>query len=408
MPPTFSIVYPTRDRPAFVAEGLRILALQGQGSFEVIVSDNYTDPTQSCEAACRAAGLADVTYVRPPRPVGMVENWRFALEHSRGDYLLFLTDKMFVLPGALARIESALAAAGGAEIACWTSDAWDPVAFPDYLGAGTYTSFSRDAAEPWTAFDPGAELSRRGRAAVSRAEMTAPDYVRGKLLFGAYSRGLVDRIMARFGHLFWTINPDYTSMVLGLSEARGAIELARSSVVSVNTDISNGRRGDTDDTAALGFLASLEGGIAEIGPRLFVPGVYASVHNWVAHDYLSLREAHGLPFDFDPASWLTYVVEDIERADRQWSSPEVAADQRRLLAAGLEAAGPRLRAEVSDRLAQRAAARLPRRRPLGRRIAGRLRRIIAPPPPPTPAGTAFPSIHAAVSTLHVAKEVEQA
>jgi hypothetical protein len=37
------------------------------------------------------------------------------------------------------------------------------------------------------------------------------------------------------------------------------------------------------------FLDTLSGGIEAILPELFVPGLYASQHNGVAHDYLSLR-----------------------------------------------------------------------------------------------------------------------
>jgi hypothetical protein len=29
----------------------------------------------------------------------MVDNWNHALAHATGDYVAFLTDKMFVLPG---------------------------------------------------------------------------------------------------------------------------------------------------------------------------------------------------------------------------------------------------------------------------------------------------------------------
>jgi len=39
-------------------------------------------------------------------------------------------------------------------------------------------------------------------------------------------------------------------MILGLTEARDAIELGMSCVISVNTDISNGQLSDTDDAAA--------------------------------------------------------------------------------------------------------------------------------------------------------------
>ncbi|HJT63631.1 MAG TPA: glycosyltransferase family A protein, partial [Candidatus Limnocylindria bacterium] len=118
----FSVVYPTRHRPEFIRQALRILEAQRHDDFEVIVCDNFTDPALSCESACAESGLTNLTYVRPPRPVGMVENWNHALQFVGGDYVCYLTDKMFVLPDAFASIERALEVAGEPEIVSWTSD----------------------------------------------------------------------------------------------------------------------------------------------------------------------------------------------------------------------------------------------------------------------------------------------
>ena len=402
MPPTFSVVVPTRHRPAFIRQGLGILEHQGHGSFQVVISDNFLDPAQSCEVICRESGVANLTYVQPPRPVGMVENWRWALGHATGDYLLFLTDKMFVLPGALGRIERAIEANGGPDIVSWTSDAYNPDSYTDYLGPGRYVGVpGADPATPWLAFSPGAELDRRGRATVSRGEMTSADYARGKLVFGAYRRDLVERIVARHGHIFHTINPDYTSMVLGLGNAQDAVEMTSSCVVSINTDISNGRRSDTDDTAAYAFIDSLEGGVAAIAPRLPAPGVYASVHNWVAHDLLAMREPQGLAFEFDMISWLTYVSEDIHRPGRSWSSPQVEADQKGLLAAHIGSLEPAVRAAIRARIERRAASGPGARRSgpagLARRVLARARRRLFPAPPVPSRAVDASSIEAAVA-----------
>jgi hypothetical protein len=396
----FSIVYPTRHRPEFVRQALRILGMQRHDDFEVVVSDNYIDPALSCEQICRDSPVANLTYVRPPRPVGMIDNWNHALRSTTGDYVSFLTDKMFVLPGALARIDQAIRSAGEPDIVSWISDAYNPAAYPDYLGAGRYVPLSGDAGPgSYRQFSPTAELNRRGRADVSRSEQGSPDYCRGKVVFGAYRRDLVERVVERHGALFHNINPDYTSLVLGLAEARDAIELAGSCVVSVNTDLSNGMRSDTSDVAALGYLSSLEGGAARILPQLFVPGLYVSLHNWVAHDLLSLRSDHGLSFEFDVVNWLTYCIEDVERPGRRWSDPGVKADQRARLATFVDSLDPAVAGALRARLADRASQR-PRGRSLPRRLAGRVRRLVEgtqpgrwEPPMPAPS----PSLEAAVA-----------
>jgi glycosyltransferase involved in cell wall biosynthesis len=372
--PRFSIVYPTRHRPEFVEQALRILESQRHTDFEVVVSDNYVDPDRSCERVCRASSLPNVRYVRPPEPLGMVGNWNVALPHATGEYVAFLTDKTFVLPDVLARVDAAIRQADEPEIVSWTTDFYFPARYPDYFGEGVYgRSATGIGPAPFRRYEPRRELDRRGRAAVSRSEQGVSDYCRGKLAFGVYHRDLVERIVGRFGTLFHNISPDYTSMVLGLSEARTAIEMGSSGVVSVNSEISNGFLVDTNDRAALEFVESLDGGAREILPRLLVPGLYASLHNLVAHDYLTLREAFGLGFAFDRVNWLAYCHEDIHRPGRTWTDPAVEADQKALLAAHLEALDLAERDAVRHRLAERAAD--PRRYPL-RGLAGRMARRV--------------------------------
>jgi hypothetical protein len=413
----FSLVYPTRHRPEFVRRALRILETQRHDAFEVIVCDNYVDPALSCEQICRESSLAGLKYVRPPRPVGMVENWTHALPFATGEYVSYLTDKMFVLPDGLGYIERAIDSAGSPEIVSWNSDAFNPASYDDYFGDGLYFSLSSDARSgEYQPFSPTDELDRRGRAEVSRTEQSSSDYARGKIVFGAYRRELVQRIVDRYGTLFHNISPDYTSMVLGLAEAHDAIHLPMSCVVSVNTDISNGTLSDTNDVAALGFLNSLAGGAEAILPNMLVPGMYASLHNWVAHDLLTLRRAFGLAFGFNTANWLVYCMEDIYRPGRLWSDPTVEAEQKRLFRDFVESLETATAAEVRAHIAARAAARRgkrPRRLPLSR-SARRLWQRLAPPSPEpeitaepefpaAPAVIAAPSIYAAVESFVAAR-----
>jgi glycosyltransferase involved in cell wall biosynthesis len=381
MSPRFSLVYPTRHRPEFIRQALRILEDQGHESFEVVVSDNYVDPALSCEAICRETSVANVRYVRPPRPLGMVENWNHALQFATGDYVCYLTDKMFVLPGGLGRIGRAIDSAGGPEIVSWISDAYYPQSYADYFGLGRYVRVQSDLESGRNeAFSPAADLDRRGRADIARGEQSSSAYSRGKLAFGAYRRELVERIVARCGALFHNISPDYTSMILGLGEARDAVEMASSCVVSINTDISNGMLSDTSDAAALGFLSSLAGGADAILPNLMVPGLYASMHNWVAHDFLTMQKSFGVSFEFNMTNWLVYCTEDIFRPGRQWSEARVEAEQKGLLAAFVASLGPEVEGAVRERVAARALADQPPPPPR-RSLRSRLRRKMEPPMP---------------------------
>jgi glycosyltransferase involved in cell wall biosynthesis len=389
---TFSIVYPTRHRPEFIRQALRIMETQRHGSFEVIVSDNFVDPALSSEQVCLESSVANLRYVRPPRPVGMVENWSHALQFATGDYVCYLTDKMFVLPDALGRIEQAINAAGGPEIVSWSSDAYNPESYAAYFGAGRYFTKSADGGlGRYRRFLAGEELDRRGRAEGARGEQSSADYARGKIVFGAYRNDLVGRIVDRYGAFFKDISPDYTSMILGLTEARDAIELAGSCVVSINTDISNGGRSDVDDTAALEYLNSLAGGAAQILANMLVPGLYASSHNVVAHDYLTLKKRFDLAFEFNAVNWLVYCQEDIYRPGRRWSSPSVEAAQKKLLRDYIGSLESSVAAAVEERIAARA-----RPKPAGGPWRGRLRRL-TPWRHSAGEGIATPSIDVAVA-----------
>jgi hypothetical protein len=381
MSPRFSLVYPTRHRPEFIRQALRILEGQGHQSFEVVVSDNYLDPALTCEEICRETPVANVRYVRPPHPLGMVENWNHALQSATGEYVCYLTDKIFVLPGALGQIERSIDAAHAPDVVSWISDAYNPQSYADYFGPGQYVRVASDleSGRPQP-FSPKADLDRRGRAETSRGEQSSSDYCRGKLVFGAYRRELVERIVSGCGTLFHNISPDYTSMVLGMSQARDAIEMASSCVVSINTDISNGMLSDTSDTAALGFLSSLAGGAGSILPNLMVPGLYASMHNWVAHDFLTMQAAYDLAFEFNMTNWLVYCTEDIYRPGRQWSEARVEGEQKSLLQAFIASLGSEVEAAVRERVAARALANQPPMPPR-RSLRSRLRRKREPPMP---------------------------
>lgn len=329
----FSLVYPTRHRPDFVAQALALLTQQSFADFEVIVCDNWIDPALSCEQVCNESSLTNIRYVRPPEPLGMVDNWNHALQFATGDYVCIFTDKIFLLPNALERINRAVRPLGDPEVISWVSDAFQPARYPDYFGAGEYTATQADDANISAAvlYDPIEALNTKCRGDVSRYEQTPSQYCRGKMVFGAYHRSLISRITERFGQLFFDISPDYTSMVLALALAKSACELSSSAVVSIATDISNGVITSTDDALALKYLRLLSGDLDTMMANTLVPGLFASQANLVSHDYLSLKHRFGVDLNLDEHNWLAHCVEDLSRPDRVWSSPEVEQQQTSLL-----------------------------------------------------------------------------
>lgn len=368
--PEFSFVLPTRHRPQFVAQALELFRQQHDASCELIVCDNWVDPAQRCEQIVRDAGLEHVHYVHPPTPLSMVDNWQYALGHARGTYVGMLTDKIFLIPGAVARIRAGLQHAGEPEMLCWTTDFHRATTFPDYFGAGVYTMVQ--ASDPGdgltTPFDPAAVLDERGRAHFTRGEQSRSLYCRGKISFGVYHRELLDRLERRFGAIFRNVSPDYTSMVLGLAEARSGADLSSSAVVSVVTDLSNGERASVDDRSSLAYLEHLSGGSVDaLLADALIPGVFASQANVVARDYRAMQREFGLTFAFDEVHWAVHTLEDLVNPARTWSAPAVQDDQMRRVYAWISALPSteqqRLFAHFEARAMQRAQGGITQQRP---------------------------------------------
>lgn len=327
----FSLVYPTRHRPKFIEMALAFLEKENYKNFEVIVSDNYTDASLSCEEYCKKSSLINIKYVRPPAPVGMVENWNFALQQATGDYVFYFTDKMFLLPGTLIFIAEILAE-NQVDIVSWVDDKYSTSRMPDYFGKGIYTEGCSvvPPEKKFIEYDPKDELKKKVLAEVSRNEQDASHYARGKICFGGYKRDLIDKILDRADNLFHNIGPDYTSMILGLSLATSAIEIRPSGIVHVNTDLSNGGQGSISDEFALSFLKSLDGSDSFFDDML-VPHLYSSTHNLVARDYISLKRKFDFDYQLNAVNWLVYITEDLDFIGRIWSSHEVKTRHRQLL-----------------------------------------------------------------------------
>ncbi len=317
----FSLVYPTQNRPLFIEKALYFISKQTYKNFEVIISDNCTDPSLSCELICKKAsekwGL-DIKYKRTESNHNMVDNWNTAYQYVSGDYVLYFTDKMFLLPETLKLAYQCIFKVEP-EIVNWIDDLYSPDKFPDYFGPGFYkkkTSLVSPGAK-FEEYNCKQELSKKGLAACSREEQDASSYSRGKICFGAYKSSLCNRIIELSGSLFHPITPDYTSMILALSLAETAFELASPGIVHIHTDLSNGGNATRNEDYALRFLKSFND--EKILDQLPVPRVYSSVSNMVARDYLVLKERYSLNFEFCKQNWLVYIWEELSDKSKKWS-----------------------------------------------------------------------------------------
>jgi Glycosyltransferase like family 2 len=276
--PRFSVVVPTRDRPDLLAFCLQSLAAQTFADVEVVVADNPT-AASARDVFDRFAGPG-WRYVRPDAPVAMNDNFERAVGAATGDHVAILIDKTLLHPSALAVADRALRSQP-ADIVTWQNEGYDPVDEACDVARGRFQPKATPRAP--VLYDPAAEVAARFVNS-SRRGLDPVHYSRGKIVFGAYSRALLERIRERIGRLFHPLAPDYTSMVPGCVLAEGALDVGRPLLVSYNSMRSNGRRQGTDPAHSRRFIEAADPAIIEALP---IPGLYASVHNVVSYDLAS-------------------------------------------------------------------------------------------------------------------------
>lgn len=88
-PPLVSIGVPVRNAESLIAEALALLVEQTYKNVEIIISDNCSD--DGTGDICRKYQSIDprIRYFRQEVTLDAVENFRFVLERSRGDFFLW-------------------------------------------------------------------------------------------------------------------------------------------------------------------------------------------------------------------------------------------------------------------------------------------------------------------------------
>jgi len=339
------VLVPTRDRPDLLGFCLEGLAQQAFPDVEVVVADNPVElPAGDVFERWRKDGWR---YVRPDEPLSMHDNWEFGLRHATGELVAVVIDKTILHPSALELANRALEDDPEADLVSWWNDGFDPEDEAGHVGDGILIP-TPETREP-ERFDPAAELRKMFSFDERRGEDPV-HYFRGKIVFGAYSRSLLERIREACGQVFFPLTPDYTSRTAGLALTRGAIDMGRPLLVSYNSRRSNGQRAASRASYAKSFVLEADPAALE---RLPIPGLYASVHNLVAFDCLtSARRLAGerLP-ELDRENLVRRAREDLELVD--WHSAEerdeqygrLEAEERRL---GIAFESPEAAEEDSD------------------------------------------------------------
>jgi hypothetical protein len=116
MPPTVSVVIPTRNRAAMLPFAMRSVLGQSFADLELIVSDNASSD-QTAEVV-RSFQDDRIRYHHTGQSLPMHGSWAFATQQSTAPFVLFLPDDDVLLPEAVEHGVSALQQAQ-ADLVCW-------------------------------------------------------------------------------------------------------------------------------------------------------------------------------------------------------------------------------------------------------------------------------------------------
>jgi glycosyltransferase involved in cell wall biosynthesis len=329
----FSIIIPSQNRPELLAMAVHYALSQNYTDIELIVSDNSTthelreQNRKNLEEYITANKL---TIVSPPRKLSAPEHFEFALKYATGDYILFLSDKMMLLPDTLNNAANAIKQSG-AEIVNWSYYIFIPDNYLVPNNSGSLYSYLNPLQSGFKSYDPLSELKFKASGLISRQKQSIESYVKGKICFGCYSKDLITRIISKSGGLFLGATHDYSAMVQALCLAQKAVILNKPGIVffSLPVDKSLGSLISYQASSALKYYEDFTDSNLILS-SLLVPGLYASVHNMVAHDYikyLALYKKRGL---FVKRNWLRSIGADLSAPGKLWSSKEERYSQYKL------------------------------------------------------------------------------
>jgi glycosyltransferase involved in cell wall biosynthesis len=351
----FSIVIPTQDRARLLSVAVAHAMRLEHPDFEVIVSDNSTTDEKhemNLAAVREHLGAPNFRVVRPPRVLSIPEHFEFALPHATGDYVTYLTDKMVVFPHTLSTVDAVIRESG-ADIVNWVCAEYfldDP---ESPLGSGTLVEELEFLDGRPTPYDPLAALRLKASCSVPREKQARREFVLGKLVFGCYSRRLIDEIRSGSGTVFGGATHDYSAMVQALSLARTCVMLNAYVALffSLPRAQSSGSATATEPQRALEYYRAFTDPDAILS-SLLVPGVYASQHNMVAHDYKKFLALYGNERFFSERNWLRAIAIDLVSDWMIWRDPDEKAAQLALFRRHVKRPGHLLAAKATVRLAE--------------------------------------------------------
>lgn len=226
--PVVSLLIPTRERVQTLVHTLRTALAQRSDRYEVIVSDNASADDTRAQVA--EMGDARVRYVNTGTRLSMCNNYEFALDHARGQYVIIIGDDDAVLPGRIVDLIQRIDATPEPTIFMWPLHIYD---WPTETEPAVLDYYATPQPESTL------ELREKARSVVRLGgwkyyELPSPYH-------SAVPRAFLDAIRGRTGRVFHSTQPDvFTAMALPAFASR-AVNLGRSVTMNGRSPKSNGK-----------------------------------------------------------------------------------------------------------------------------------------------------------------------
>ena len=257
--PLLSLIIPTRERVETLAYTLSTALRQASTDYEILVSDNAS--TDGTAALVQSLTDSRVRYLNTGRRLSMCDNYEFAVEHSRGRYVLIIGDDDAILPAGLDYLLERLRRQSDATVHMWPLHVYD-----------------------WPAGDEKARLSYLAPQGSERV-LTLKDKARWVVQMGGWKyydlpspyhcatpRWILDALRSRTGRIFHSTQPDvFTAMAIPVF-ADQAINVGKTVTMNGRSARSNGR-GFITQTAH----SNIDRFIQEYGNYRFHPTLSAAV-----------------------------------------------------------------------------------------------------------------------------------
>lgn len=288
MPPFFSIILPTKDRPALAQSVIHHTLQQSFTDFELVVVDNGSEESVSLEAV-----NARDSRVRVIKTGGlsMPDNWQAGLDAARGLYVLMIEDKLLLVADAL-EICSKVLRENNCVLMSWLMGVCDSENDKQIAAVGSVEAYTLKT-KNFLEFSSHCMLDYYQKQAPRGINMLV-------------EREYAQSVQAKAGPLCRAMSPDYSLGALTMAHTDSFIHVNAVLARVIRSAPSNGANLAQRNAASESFFQSLK--MTEVELLAHVPIKVFSLHNLMVSDLFRFWRAAGLSESAVKLNWNGYFL----------------------------------------------------------------------------------------------------